>query len=101
MATIRRILSGRARRNSRTSSALMVRNRSERLVLFLEGQELKGAKQNRILNSSVLIAAGNDARIPVSCVEQGRWHYRSRHFGSTGHYASPKLRTVLRSSVYD
>src|SRR6476619_1815106 len=66
---------------------LVVDNQSDSLVLFLEGQELRGAKQNRVLNTSVLVAARTKINIPVSCVEQGRWRYSSRHFGSSGHYA--------------
>ena len=46
-------------------------------VLFLEGEELVGAKQNRILNTSVLIAAHTKSKIPVSCVEAGRWGYKT------------------------
>jgi hypothetical protein len=38
-----------------------------------------GAKQNRILNMTVLVAVQTDVTIPVSCVEQGRWGYRARH----------------------
>jgi hypothetical protein len=38
-----------------------------------------GAKQNRMLNMTVLVAAHTEATIPVSCVEQGRWGYRARH----------------------
>lgn len=68
-------------------------------VLFLEGEELRGAKQNRVLNASVLVAAGAKTVIPVSCVEQGRWRYTSRQFGSSGSHASPKMRTVLKSTV--
>ena len=52
---------------------LAVDNKGETLVLFVEGQELRGAKQNRVLNSSVLIAAKTKTVLPVSCVEQGRW----------------------------
>jgi hypothetical protein len=77
---------------------LVVDNRTDRRVLFLEGEELRGAKQNRVLNTSVLVAAGSKTSIPVSCVEQGRWHYRSRQFASGGH-SSPKLRHVLKKSV--
>ncbi len=77
---------------------LMVENRAEGLVLFLEGEELRGAKQNRVLNTSVLVAQGRTA-IPVSCVEQGRWRFRSRQFGSSGSYSSSKLRHVLKKSV--
>jgi hypothetical protein len=78
---------------------LLVDNRSDALVLFLEGEELRGAKQNRVLNTSVLAAAKARTTIPVSCVEQGRWHYRSRHFGAGGSHASYKLRHVLKKSV--
>src|SRR5690242_13337551 len=52
---------------------LLVRNKGDRRALFLEGEELRGAKQNRILNTSVLVPAHAKLPIPVSCVEQGRW----------------------------
>ena len=78
---------------------LLVDNRADSLVLFLEGEELRGAKQNRVLNTSVLAAANTKTTIPVSCVEQGRWRYLSRHFGSGGSHASSKLRHVLKKSV--
>lgn len=78
---------------------LLVENKGEVRVLFLEGEELVGAKQNRVLNTSVLIAAHSKMRIPVSCVEQGRWGYRSRKFGSSDSHSSSKLRYFLKSSV--
>jgi hypothetical protein len=78
---------------------LMVDNQTEALVLFLEGEELKGARQNRILNASLLAPGRSLTTIPVSCVEQGRWHYISRHLGSSGHHSSRRLRHILRKSV--
>ena len=68
-------------------------------VLFLEGQELIGAKQNRILNTSVLVAAHSKTKIPISCVERGRWGYESGYFGSSGSYSPVKLRQTLKGSV--
>jgi len=78
---------------------LIVNNQAESPVLFLEAMELRGAKQNRVLNTSVLVAARSKTTIPVSCVEQGRWRYHSHHFDSSGSYASSKLRHVLKKSV--
>jgi hypothetical protein len=78
---------------------LLVENKGDVRVLFIEGEELIGAKQNRILNTSVLIAAKSKTKIPVSCVEAGRWGYRSRHFGSSGSHSPSKLRYFLKSSV--
>jgi hypothetical protein len=78
---------------------LSVENNGDVRVLFLEGEELIGAKQNRILNTSVLIAAHTKSRIPVSCVEAGRWGYKSRHFGSGGTHSPSVLRRVLKASV--
>lgn len=61
---------------------LTVTNAGAHCLLLLDGEELLGAKQNRILNTTVLIASGATVAIPVSCVEQGRWSWRSRHFTS-------------------
>ena len=79
---------------------LLVTNRGDFRVLFLEGEELRGAKQNRVLNTSVLIAARSQTPIPVSCVEQGRWRYRTKHFESGGSHSSSKLRHILKKSSY-
>ena len=78
---------------------LQVENKGDVRVLFLEGEQLVGAKQNRILNTSVLIAAKTKIKIPVSCVERGRWKYKSRHFGSSGSHSPSKLRYFLKASV--
>ena len=80
---------------------LLVENKGDIRILFIEGEELVGAKQNRVLNTSVLIAAKSKVKIPVSCVEAGRWRYKSRHFGSSDNYSSPKLRWFLKKSVSD
>lgn len=54
-------------------SELRIENRGKRPVLLLDGEELVGAKQNRVLNVTVLCPAGETLVIPVSCVEAGRW----------------------------
>jgi hypothetical protein len=78
---------------------LLVDNQADSPVLFLEGEELRGAKQNRVLNTSVLVAARNRTTIPVSCVERGRWRYSAPHFAAGGSHSSSKLRHVLKKSV--
>jgi len=55
---------------------LMVWNRSRSRVLIMEGEELIGVKQNRIVNISILVPPMKRLVIPVSCVESGRWSYR-------------------------
>jgi len=57
-------------------------NRGPRPVLIVDGEELLGAKQNRIVNLTILVAANSELTIPVSCVEAGRWRSRSRAFTS-------------------
>jgi hypothetical protein len=70
---------------------LLATNNAEKPVLLLDGEELVGAKQNRILNTTVLLAAHSKTKIPVSCVEQGRWHSMSAPFFS-GHHSPSGLR---------
>src|SRR5262245_40273694 len=78
---------------------LVVMNEGDAPLLLLDGEELIGAKQNRVLNTTVLVGASAGVQIPVSCVEQGRWHYRSRGFvsGHTALYAS--VRRLKASKV--
>lgn len=71
---------------------LFVENPTGDAVLLYDGEELVGAKQNRILNVSVLVGAGAKLPIPVSCVEQGRWSRMSDTFSSARHISHSHLR---------
>ena len=64
---------------------LLALNEGPAMILLLDGEELVGAKQNRILNTSVLLPPKSRTKIPVSCVEQGRWHSISEGFKSGSH----------------
>jgi ARG/rhodanese/phosphatase superfamily protein len=61
---------------------LLLENNAEQALFLLDGQELIGAKQNRILNLTLLVPAKTKLEIPVSCVEQGRWSHRTAEFAS-------------------
>lgn len=61
---------------------LRVLNETGKPVFLLDGEELVGAKQNRVLNLSLLVPAGASIEIPVSCVEAGRWSYHRRDFAA-------------------
>jgi hypothetical protein len=79
-------------------------NRGANPVLIVDGQELLGAKQNRVVNLTMLVAARSALTIPVTCVEAGRWRSRSRSFSAAPRtqYASGRavrMAQVTRSIV--
>ena len=79
---------------------LRVVNTSRSKVLILDGEELVGAKQNRISNASFVIPAESEKVIPVSCIEEGRWRYSSRSFSSTDSvYAALGRRAKLQDTT--
>jgi hypothetical protein len=78
---------------------LKVSNGSDQNVLLLDSEELVGAKQNRVLNVTILIAPKSETVIPVSSVEQGRWSYKSRHFGSASRAMSASLKKKKSETV--
>src|SRR5258707_852043 len=54
-------------------NTLFVDNPLSTNVLLFEGEELVGAKQNRILERTILVPAHTKQPVPVNCVERGRW----------------------------
>ncbi|AQA18343.1 hypothetical protein BST95_08965 [Halioglobus japonicus] len=81
---------------------LKLENKLDSPVLLLDGEELVGAKQNRVVNLTLLVPAMTTTVIPVSCVESGRWSYRSDNFERTDrtHFArgrAKKMASVSRS----
>lgn len=59
---------------------LKLKNDLDQDVFAADGETLLGAKQNRVLNTSIFVNAKSEIRVPVSCVESGRWSYRERNF---------------------
>jgi hypothetical protein len=78
---------------------LMVENKGDVAVLLLDGEEVAGAKQNRIFNTTILVGPKSATKIPVSCTEHGRWSYVSDEFYASGHHMGPVLRQVNMRSV--
>ncbi|MCY4143641.1 MAG: hypothetical protein OXG08_08155 [Gammaproteobacteria bacterium] len=56
-------------------SNILFRNKAGEQALLFEGEEFLGAMQNRILNVTVLVSPKTEQKLPVSCVEAGRWHH--------------------------
>ncbi len=78
---------------------LKVINKSDIPVLLLDGEELTGAKQNRVLNTTILLEGNSETIIPVSCTEQRRWSYESREFAESGTVMIPKIRKMKSQTV--
>jgi len=74
---------------------LRVLNKSKLMTLLMAGEQLVGAKQNRVLNVSLMVPAGTEISVPVSCVEAGRWSYRSPKFASGGTMSHGILRKLM------
>jgi hypothetical protein len=80
---------------------LKVVNRGDSRVFMMAGEELIGAKQNRVLNVSLMVDATSEQPIPVSCVEAGRWSYRSRRFTSAGTTSPRHLRKLMSKQMHE
>jgi len=84
-----------------TVPTLKVRNKGTLAAFLMAGEQLSGGKQNRVLNASILVPAESELPIPVSCVERGRWAYRSGNFGSSGSSSHSGLRRIMSKQATD
>ncbi len=82
-----------------TVNTLNVINHSGEFLFFMDGDILRGAKQNRTLNASLIIGPHMECKLPVSCVEAGRWFAKSKKFAAHDFAAPSSLRAFKASSV--
>ena len=75
-------------------------NGCDQKVLLAEGEEIKGAKQNRTFNTSILLPARTQVIIPVSCTERGRWRSESARFADTDAWIPAHLRHRKLTGVH-
>jgi len=78
---------------------LSVVNKGDARVLILDGEELRGAKQNRVLNTTILVGKHSSLVVPVSCTEHGRWRYDMPAFEVAEFVADRDVRRAMRGSV--
>jgi hypothetical protein len=78
---------------------LRFENLGEKPVLLLDGEELIGAKQNRVVNLTILAPAKQVIVIPVSCVEAGRWDARTEDFQPAEHVMYSRARAAKAAQV--
>jgi len=66
-------------------------------VLLLGGDTIIGGAQNRIVNLTILLKAAATTRIPVSCLELGRWD--SGHRFAAGRQVDASMRGMVHRMV--
>lgn len=67
---------------------LLFENGGDLPVIVLDGEEVVGGKQNRIINTTLVIPGSTTVKIPVSCIQAGRWKHDRADFRS-GHAIFP------------
>ena len=77
---------------------LEAENPTNQPVLLVDGEVVTGGRQTRVLNVSVLVTPHGRLDIPVSCVEQGRWH-GGHQFGRGGMFATRRVRRAKNATV--
>jgi hypothetical protein len=80
-------------------TSLSFLNQADMPILLLEGEELAGARQNRVLSLTVLVPAKTTLTIPVACVEARRWEYRRPDFEVSGMVLHARARAAMAASV--
>ena len=74
-----------------------LKNTGDKTVFLMTGEMLVGAKQDRMLSQDVLVPPKSAwLRVPVYCVEHGRWAATSERFKSSGFVVPNELRKQAR-----
>ena len=79
-----------------TVNTVSCKNDSVTPLILIDGDEITGAMQNRIINDTLLIPAKSTINIPVSCTEHGRWHTKGE--GAESRTFKPSLYSANHST---
>lgn len=76
-------------------NALEVRNKATLPLLLLAGELLIGGKQDRIVGKDTIIPPHRSGRVPVFCVEHGRWQPGAREFKGGDTFVPDQVRQKI------
>ena len=76
-------------------NTVIVKNNAVAPLILIDGEEIIGGNQNRIINSTILLEANSEMAVPVSCTEKGRWAYKSE-FKQSEYMANYNTRKAKR-----
>jgi hypothetical protein len=72
----------------------------DRPVVIFGGDTIVGGKQNRIVNVTIWLAAMATTKIPVTCLEHGRWDHGAETRFASGPKADLGLRSMMNRQVH-
>ena len=81
-----------------TVNTIIVKNNSVTPLILVDGEEIIGGDQNRIVNATILIAAKSESAIPVNCTEHGRWGYK-HEFKQSEYIANFRTRSAKEKAT--
>jgi hypothetical protein len=77
-------------------NTLEVHNNTDKSVVLLAGEMIRGAKQDRIVSYDTVIPPGGKFNVDAFCVEAGRWEEKSTHFSYAKEIAPAKVRSTAQ-----
>jgi len=80
-------------------SRLRATNKGRRPVMLVAGEGVKGAKQDRVINITIVVEPSKSVVLPVSCVERGRWRYSGSATFKSAAFATSAVRGRLLRDV--
>ncbi len=82
-----------------TVPTVAVETKDQPVVIF-GGDTIVGGKQNRIVNVTIWLAAMATTKIPVTCLEHGRWDAGTEMRFASGPKADLGLRSMMNRQVH-
>lgn len=99
--------------NPSTVNKVQVTNKAITPLILVDGDEITGAMQNRIINTTTLVPPKATIEVSVSCTEHGRWQYQNEDywglnkkpakscFKSSDYIANSRTRTVKHQAILE